>query len=84
MITQLPWKINSEQGIKFAKFLQGDVHQLHEPVSPKPVKMGKTCSSGQCKSNQKHQPDKKFALFVQPQGNFLKVIYLPLHMFSSR
>ena len=36
--------------------------------------MGKTCSSGQCKSNQKHQPDKKFALFVQPQGNLLKVI----------
>ena len=50
-------------------------------MSQKLAKMGKTCSSGQCKSNQKHQPDKKFALFVQPQGNLLKGIDLPLHKY---
>ena len=30
--------------------------------------MGKTCASGLCHSNQKYQPQKKFALFVQPKG----------------
>ena len=33
-----------------------------------PNKIGKTCASGLCHSNQKYQPQKKFALFVQPKG----------------
>ena len=30
--------------------------------------MGKYCASGLCRSSDKTQPDKKFALFVQPVG----------------